>query len=493
MATAVASDRRPETVEQAALQAALHAFQRAYPAYDAERLDDLRAREYGRLDEQGHVYLDYTGGSLYAESQLRAHLDLLRREVLGNPHSANPTSCAATALADEARAAVLDFFHAAPNEYAVVFTPNASGALKLVGEAYPFRPGSTYLLTADNHNSVNGIQEFARARGARVTYVHPAAPELAVPTDDLVAHLGSGPDGRPGSPRLFAYPAQSNLSGVQHPLAWIATAQAHGWDVLLDAAAFAPTNRLDLRQAHPDFVALSFYKLFGYPTGVGCLLARRDALARLRRPWFAGGTIVVSSVLGDGRLLAPGEAAFEDGTINYLSLPAVTLGLRHLKTVGVEAIHARVQCLTAWLLDQLQVLHHSAGTPLVQLYGPTGTDRRGGTVAFNLLSPDGTVIDYAFVEAQANRRRISLRTGCFCNPGASEAALGLTREELAPIFRPTADATEERNRLLLAQRRKAKGAVRVSLGIATTFADVYRFVRFVSGFLDRPDRCTPAA
>ena len=81
-----------------------------------------------------------------------------------------------------------------------------------------------------------------------------------------------------GAHSLFAYPAQSNFTGVQHPLEWIAQAQARGWDVLLDAAAFAPTNRLDLGRWQPDFVAISFYKIFGYPTGIGCLLARKAAL-----------------------------------------------------------------------------------------------------------------------------------------------------------------------------------------------------------------------
>ncbi|MCB0146340.1 MAG: aminotransferase class V-fold PLP-dependent enzyme, partial [Caldilineaceae bacterium] len=104
-------------------------------------------------------------------------------------------------------------------------------------------------------------------------------------------------------------------------------AHARGWDVLLDCAAFAPTNRLDLRQVQPDFVPLSFYKIFGYPTGVGALLARRSTLAKLRRPWFAGGTITIASVQGDGwHSLIPGEAGFEDGTVNYLNLPAVEIG-----------------------------------------------------------------------------------------------------------------------------------------------------------------------
>src|SRR5437870_5397380 len=106
-----------------------------------------------------------------AEPQLSDHIALLRESVFGNPHSQNPTSAAMTKLVDQARAAVLDFFGASPEEYVAIFTPNATGALRLVGEAYPFRPGDRFLLTFDNHNSVNGIREFARAHGAETTYV----------------------------------------------------------------------------------------------------------------------------------------------------------------------------------------------------------------------------------------------------------------------------------------------------------------------------------
>ena len=100
--------------------------------------------------------------------------------------------------------------------------------------------------------------------------------------------------------------------------------------MLLDAAAYVPTSRLDLQAVSPDFVCVSFYKMFGYPTGVGCLLARRSALAKLRRPWFAGGTVNFASVHGRAHILSPGEAGFEDGTLNYASIPAVSIGLSHL-------------------------------------------------------------------------------------------------------------------------------------------------------------------
>ena len=40
--------------------------------------------------------------------------------------------------------------------------------------------------------------------------------------------------------------------------------------------------------------ALSYYKIFGYPTGLGALLVRRDVLPLLRKGYFGGGTVAVS-------------------------------------------------------------------------------------------------------------------------------------------------------------------------------------------------------
>src|SRR5690606_36909739 len=125
-----------------------------------ESMQALREREFGRLDAVGEVYLDHTGSALYPESLVRKHCEWLTRSVLGNPHSRNPTSRAATEVVESARRRILEFFRADPSEYEVIFTLNATGALKLVGEAYPFEARSVFRLTADNHNSVNGIREF---------------------------------------------------------------------------------------------------------------------------------------------------------------------------------------------------------------------------------------------------------------------------------------------------------------------------------------------
>src|SRR5258706_4101734 len=292
----------------------MQAFLDAYPAYGSTHaIDDLRATDYTRLDRARHVYLDYTGAGIYAQSQINKHQQLLLENIYGNPHSSNPTSIIATQLVESARAYVLKYFNASPDEYDVIFTANASGALKLVGESYPFVPDSQYLLTFDNHNSVNGIREFAHAKDARVTYIPVALPDMRVVELQLEDAWGKA-DRKCNN--LFAYPAQSNFSAVQHPLEWIEHAHAKSWDVLLHAAAFLPSDRLDLAVWKTDVVPVSFHQNFGYPSGVGALVARRKALAKLQRPWFAGGTITVASVQGDKYYLADGHTAFEDGTLD---------------------------------------------------------------------------------------------------------------------------------------------------------------------------------
>jgi selenocysteine lyase/cysteine desulfurase len=449
------------------------------PSLDEGGFTELRAREFGRLDALDQAYLDHTGGGLYAASQVAEHQALLRDQVLGNPHSISPASALSTELASAARRDILAFLRASPEEYVVVFTPNASGACKLVADAYPFAAGDRLLLAADDHNSVNGIRVPAQARGAEVRYLPLRPDDLRLDGDLVHDALDRLPAGRRG---LFAFPAQSNYSGVRHPLGWIDVAHARGWDVLLDAAAFLPTARLDLSRWHPDLVVASWYKVFGYPTGIGSLVARREMLERLERPWFAGGTIGVASVALVRHTLAPDEVGFEDGTIDYLGIPALSIGLRTIERIGLAAIGERVRGHTHELLRRMGALRHRDGSPLVRLYGPTTTESRGGTIPFNLLQRDGRVIDFRRVEAEAAARRISLRTGCFCNPGASETARGITAEDMGRVFalgrQPSLEAIAQ------VVPDKALGAVRVSPGPVTNERDLDRFIGLLEGFAD---------
>jgi selenocysteine lyase/cysteine desulfurase len=456
------------------LTAPFHApYAPALPDFSA-----LRALEFSRLDAEAHAYLDFTGSALYPESLVSTHAEMLRASVLGNPHAESPASLASSALIAEAKAHLLRFLDAHPADYDVCFTANASSALAHVAAGFPFRPGVPFVLAADNHNSVNGIREYAHRAGAPVRYL-PLDAELRL--DAPECRLAELPPLR-GAPGLFAYPAQSNFSGVKHPLSLVRYAQARGYRVLLDAAALVPTSRLSLRAVPADFVALSFYKMFGYPTGVGALVARRDALAELRRPWFAGGTVEWVSVQHGMHQLRAGAEGFEDGTADFIGIGAVPRGLAFLDALGMANVERHATRLTLRLVRALLALRHRGGSPLVRIHGPTDAVERGATVAFNVLDAAGAPIPYAAVEERARSARVSVRGGCFCNPGASEAAFGFPAERTARCLAATSEGGWSIPSFAQCMQGYAVGAVRASFGIPSNDADLERLVSVVESF-----------
>ena len=437
----------------------------------------LRRTEFARLDRNDLAYLDYTGSALYAERQIRAYSEMLRKGVFGNPHSESAPSKASTALIEEAKLHLLDFLGASTEDYVVSFTANTSAAIKLVAESFPFGEDGCLVLSADNHNSMNGIREYATHEGGCVEYL-PLDDELRLsdPLSLLRKHAGK-------RSKLFAYPAQSNFSGVKHSLDLVRSARELGYTVLVDAAAFAPTNKLDLRETPADFVALSMYKILGLPTGVGALVARRDALRNLHRPWFAGGTVEYASVQNREHLLRGTEAAFEDGTPSFLDIGALAEGFAFLDEVQMERLNEHVSSLAAALIERLQSLHRGDGSAAVKIYGPVNLDRRGGTVAFNVLDGKGRAIPYWIVEAVAREAGVAVRGGCFCNPGASERAFGFRADDARRC-------TEKLSANEFTVARFAEclgptvpvGAVRASIGMATNLEDIHRLIEVIDSF-----------
>lgn len=83
------------------------------------------------------------------------------------------------------------------------------------------------------------------------------------------------------------------------------------------------------------------------------------------------------------------------------------------------------------------------------------------------------MIPNSFVEFAASTKNISLRTGCMCNPGASSALLGI-EEQMQQLFPGVTlkDISEMLGREL--------GVVRISLGLASNFRDVWRVLQFAS-------------
>jgi len=438
--------------------------------------NQLRQQEYQRLDREGQVYLDYTGGNMYAQSQLDKHFKLLSEHTFGNPHSTNPTSFLATQLVEEARAKVIDYFQA--EDYYCVFTQNASMGLQIVGESYPFEENGYFLHCIDNHNSVNGLREYCIQKGGNHDTFPIHYDDLGIDEESLLSRLREVE----ATHKLLAFPAQSNVSGVKHNLKYIKMAQDLGWEVVLDAAAFVPTSTLSLREVQPDFVPVSFYKMFGYPTGIGCLFIKKSSFEKLHKRWFAGGTVRLASAKTPFFFLADNHERFENGTINYLGIPAITFGLAHLQQIGMQRLGERVASLMDYLLAGLSPLEHSSGVPLLNIFGPADRSQCGGTVILNFNNPDGSKIPFERMEELANARKISIRSGCFCNPGLDETNNCITTAELTDYFsnRSTGNYYD-----MMQSLDKMRGAIRISVGLATNQQDLDTFVAFVAALRDK--------
>jgi molybdenum cofactor sulfurtransferase len=245
---------------------------------------------------------------------------------------------------------------------------------------------------------------------------------------------------------LLALPAECNFSGAKAPWGLVGQVPRRSRDgrrrvhVLLDAAKHVSTSPLDLSALGGegggcvDMVCLSFYKMFGYPTGLGCLLLRREVAARMGGKAYFGGGTVLAALAGSRfhRLRPEPSQRLADGTENFLGIVSLAPGLARLRALGMGRIEAHVFALTRFMHDQLAGLRHFNGAPVVELYGPppTGPHLRGPVLAFNLRRPQGEYVGYAEVEKLAGLYRIQLRTGCFCNPGACQVALGLSDDDV---------------------------------------------------------------
>ncbi|KAG8220525.1 pyridoxal phosphate-dependent transferase [Butyriboletus roseoflavus] len=384
---------------------------------------------------------------------------------------------------------VLSSFQA-PRGYTVIFTANATGALKLIGEAFPFRENGSFVLGTDSHNSVHGIREFAVRGGAKVHYI-PSTPTGGFEPSIAKDVLRSSRPNSSSTLSLFALTGQSNISNSKNPLSILRYASSLGYYTLLDAAALAPTSVISLTETPVDAMAVSFYKMFGYPTGVGALIVKESFLAMLKRPWFAGGTVDVVQV--PGMLVTRAvklHEQFEDGTVNYLTLSAVTDGLRFLSAY-LPFLPLRLSCLMHFLTSCMAVLRHDTnGMPVVKILSKLPSRRlksvgeqsdTGSTVSFVILSPSGDMLPNTFIEHVATMRNISLRTGCMCNPGGASALLGIEN-----VMDGLCDGATLRD--LESDLGRELGVVRVSLGLGSDWGDVWRVIQLLEGFGDESQR-----
>ncbi|XP_039094909.1 molybdenum cofactor sulfurase isoform X3 [Hyaena hyaena] len=409
--------------------------------YGPRSLRDMREREFGRL--AGTVYLDHAGATMFPQSQLTSFTNDLMENVYGNPHSQNISSKLTHDTVERVRYRILEHFCTSAEDYSVIFTAGSTAALKLVAEAFPWASpgpessGSRFCYLTDSHTSVVGMRKVTTAMN--VTSI-PVRPE-----DMCVAETRGTAAGDPDCqlPHLFCYPAQSNFSGTRYPLSWIGEIKAGRmcpvsvpgkWFVLLDAASYVSTSPLDLSVHQADFVPLSFYKIFGFPTGLGALLVNNRVAPLLRKTYFGGGT--AAAYLAGQDFYIPRQSVaerFEDGTISFLDVIALKHGFDALErlTGGMENIQQHTFTLAQYTYTALCALRYPNGAPVVRIYSDSefsSPEVQGPVINFNVLDHSGNIIGYSQVDKMASLHNIHVRTGCFCNTGACQRHLGISDE-----------------------------------------------------------------
>jgi cysteine desulfurase / selenocysteine lyase len=106
------------------------------------------------------------------------------------------------------------------------------------------------------------------------------------------------------------------------------------------------------------------------------LWARLDLLEAL--PPFLGGGEMIDEVTMSGSTFAAVPHKFEAGTPPIAQAVGLGAAVDYLSELGMDAVHAHEQALTAYLLDGLW------SVPGLRVIGPPTMDQRGGAVSFVL-------------------------------------------------------------------------------------------------------------
>ncbi|MCJ1292012.1 hypothetical protein MMC34_003562 [Xylographa carneopallida] len=476
-----------------------------YLVYNA-KIEALRAQEFPMLQSilsasfeslslivfcSDITYLDHAGTTLYSRSLMNEFSKDMMSNLLGNPHSASTSSQFSARRIENIRLRVLHLFNADPNEFDIVFVANATAGIKLVADAFREQPGGFwYGYHKDAHTSLVGVREVARL-DSRCFESDEAVDSWL---DSVINNQYNTATGEGCG--LFAYPAQSNMNGRRLPLDWCSRIRAlnvqcgHRLYSLLDAAALVSTCPLDLSNVSraPDFTAMSFYKIFGFPD-LGALIVRKASGGIFQCvKYFGGGTVEMVTCLQESRHIKKEHilhAQLEDGTLPIHNIIALDGAMNvHERLFGtLEQISKHTSYLTSRLYEGLKGLKHGNDASVCHIYehskSPYKTlSSQGATIALNLRDFWGAWVSITEVEKLAAIRNIHLRSGGLCNPGGVASSLGLNPWDIHRNFSAGQRCGNENDIM----DGKPTGMLRLSLGAMSTLEDVRTFLEFIKEF-----------
>jgi len=344
------------------------------------------------------VYLDNAATSWPKPETVYQAVDHFMREIGATPgRGGHRREEEAQHIADEARAALAQLFHA-PDPQGVAFTLNATQAINMALKGL-LRPGDHVITSSIEHNATWRPLKALEKRGVEVTAA-PCTPDGTLDLADVEAAL------RPNT-RLVAMLHASNVLGAILPIAEVGQiAHRHGALLLVDAAQTAGAYPIDMQAMEIDLLAFAGHKGTYGPHGAGGLVVRPGVELET---WVEGGSGVLSR---PDTMPEELPARLEAGTQNAAGIAGLLAGVRFVLERGVERIRAHEMAMAVRLIEQLRAV------PGLSILGPQDPQQRTAVVAITVQGyvPDqlAAVLDKVF--------GVATRAGLHCAPQAHRAA-----------------------------------------------------------------------
>jgi selenocysteine lyase/cysteine desulfurase len=347
-------------------------------------------------------------------------------------------------------------FFDARHDDCVVFVRNTTDAMNLLAESLP-RDSSVVAFSSEHHANLLPWQRIHKVRYLGC----PATPGEAL--EALERHM------RSERTDLVAVTGISNVTGEVWPVAEItALAHQYGARVVLDAAQLAPHLPVSIRGLDVDYLAASGHKMYA-PFGAGVLIGRPDWLGQ-GAPYMRGGG-AVDFVTTDEVLWTSLPDRQEAGSPNVIGAVALGVAAQTLQAYGMDRIGQHERELGAYARQRLGAI---AAVDMYRLW-PEEADRLG-LVTFNVRGFDHSLVA-AILSAEHG---IGVRHGCFC---AHPLMLSLLRISDAEVRRA-------RDQLRDGQHARIPGAVRMSLGLGSSAADIDAMAEAIASVANHGPRWT---
>jgi len=357
-------------------------------------------------------------------------------------------SAYSTTLFEDARCSVARFV-GCDNADDVVFVRNTTEAANLLAVALP--PGTRVLCSSFEHHA--NLLPWRQHRVTHLPFTTTAEGFLAA----TAAALEEAE--RAGDPfSLVAITGASNVTGEVSPVAEVARlAHARGALVFVDAAQLAPHRRIDLHDLGADFLAFSGHKVYA-PFGTGVLVSPADGLANGSPLLHGGGAVRIVTL--EGVAWAETPRRYEAGTPNLLGAVALGAACNALTSYGMDAIAEHERLLASVLWDGLDAIGG-----VTQLHQWTDAPDRVGVAAFTAEGWTAHELGTHLAD-----RGIAVRAGSFCAHPFVAHLLGVDEAETARLLHE-AECGEDVT---------IPGAVRASIGLGTTRADIDAFLAAIA-------------